>query len=143
MSNQLLVSILIPAYNAQKWIEETILSAINQTWPSKEIIIIDDGSTDETLNVIRNFESSKLKIIHQDNSGACHARNRAFQVCQGDYIQWLDADDILAPDKIERQMNFLRITKDPSIVCTGPWGRFYYRPNKTKFTPTPLWRSGK
>ena len=99
-----LVSILIPAYNSERWIAETIKSALDQTWPNKEIIIVDDGSSDQTLANARRFASQTVSVISQENQGASAARNKALQVCQGDYIQWLDADDLLSPDKIQRQM---------------------------------------
>jgi glycosyltransferase involved in cell wall biosynthesis len=134
-----LVSILVPAYNAQKWIDETIQSALAQTWPQKEIIIVDDGSTDNTLKICRQYESSILKVIHQKKSGACCARNHAFKECQGEYIQWLDADDLLAFDKIERQMNIAQILDDSYVLFSAAWGKFYYRRQKAKFQPTPLW----
>jgi hypothetical protein len=134
-----LVSILIPAFNAQKWIADTIHSALSQTYFRKEIIIVDDGSTDATLHIVRKYESSILKVIHQVNGGACSARNQAFEECQGDYIQWLDADDLLAADKIERQLNVAEDQADPDVLFTSAWGRFYYRPGKAKFSPTPIW----
>src|SRR5919199_5243439 len=99
-----LVSILIPAYNAQQWITDTIESALAQTWPKKEIIIVDDGSSDQTLQIVKQFASKTVLIVTQANHGASVARNTAFSLCQGDYIQWLDADDLLAPDKIEKQV---------------------------------------
>src|SRR4030095_524507 len=99
-----LVSILIPAYNAERWIANTIQSALAQTWPRKEIIVVDDGSTDQTLQVARQFASKTISIVTQENKGASAARNRACELCQGDYIQWLDADDLLSPDKVAKQM---------------------------------------
>src|SRR5271170_1948910 len=99
-----LVSILIPAYNAEAWISDTLRSAIAQTWEQKEIIVVDDGSTDQTLAIARRFESDSVRVVPQKNQGAAAARNTALSLCHGDYIQWLDADDILAPDKIARQM---------------------------------------
>ncbi|MFX0198502.1 MAG: glycosyltransferase family 2 protein [Candidatus Hodarchaeota archaeon] len=135
-----LVSILIPAFNAQLWIADTILSALSQTCSRKEIIVVDDGSTDATLNIARQYESSTLKVIHQENEGACRARNRALQECQGEYIQWLDADDLLAADKIEQQLIIAETLADPDVLFTSSWGRFYYRPNKKKFRPTPIWQ---
>src|SRR5438067_12061163 len=95
-----LVSILIPAYNAELWIAETIRSALAQNWPRKEIIIVDDGSTDQTLSIARQFASKTVSVIAQKNQGAAAARNKAFQLCQADYIHWLDADDLLSPDKV-------------------------------------------
>src|SRR5207248_8968504 len=99
-----LVSILIPAYNAEPWITDTIQSALAQTWMRKEIIIIDDGSTDQTLSIARQFASKTVSVIAQRNQGAAAARNKAFALSQGGYIQWLDADDLLSPDKIEAQV---------------------------------------
>jgi glycosyltransferase involved in cell wall biosynthesis len=101
---------------------------------------VDDGSTDATLDIARQYESSTLKVIQQENQGACSARNRAFEECQGDYIQWLDADDLLAAHKIERQMIEAEGTADHNILFTSAWGRFYYRPHKAKFQTTGLWR---
>src|SRR5271154_3546532 len=102
-----LVSILIPAYNAETWISDSLRSAIAQTWERKEIIVVDDGSTDQTLTVARQFESDQLKVVTQKNQGAAATRNSAFSLCRGDYIQYLDADDLMAPDKIVRQMDAL------------------------------------
>src|SRR5713101_6428833 len=99
-----LVSILIPAYNAQSWIGETLQSAISQTWDRKEIIVVDDGSKDDTLAIARQFESCGVRVVTQKNQGAAAARNKAFSLSQGDFIQWLDADDLLASDKITKQL---------------------------------------
>src|ERR1035437_3336855 len=87
-----LVSILIPAFNAQDWITDTLRSAIAQTWDRKEIIVVDDGSRDQTLAIARRFESDDVRVVTQKNQGAAAARNKAFSLSQGEYIQWLDAD---------------------------------------------------
>src|SRR6202000_980107 len=99
-----LVSILIPAYNSAEWIADTIHSAIRQTWPNKEIIVVDDGSTDRTAEAAGRFASKNVIVVSTKNQGAAAARNHALQLSQGEYIQWLDADDLLSPDKIERQL---------------------------------------
>lgn len=112
-----LVSVLIPAYNADRWISETIESVFNQTWENIEIIVVDDGSKDTTLDVIKKFECSKLKVISQQNQGASVARNRALRQAQGDFIQYLDADDILSPEKIEAQINSLSDYPNNVSVC--------------------------
>ena len=135
-----LVSILIPAYNSQQWLGDTLRSAIAQTWERKEIIVVDDGSRDQTLAVARQFESQGVNVIAQDNQGASAARNKAFSVCQGDYIQWLDADDLLAPHKITRQMEALERRPGKRVLLSGAWGRFLYRHSRAKFIPTGLWR---
>src|ERR1700676_2498236 len=134
-----LVSILIPAYNAQEWIGDTIQSALSQTWSNKEIIIVDDGSTDQTLSVARQYASKSVSVITQTNQGAAAARNNAFSVSRGDYIQWLDADDLLAPDKIARQMELVDQCDSKRTLLSSAWGRFLYRYYRAKFTPTPLW----
>ena len=134
-----LVSILIPAFNAQEWIADTIQSAIGQTWPRKEIIIVDDGSNDQTLSIARQFASKEVKIVSQQNQGAAAARNKAFSWCQGDYIQWLDADDLLAPDKIAQQITVAQSYGNKQLLLSCPWGRFIYRMSRARFVPDRLW----
>src|SRR6266576_2763814 len=116
-----LVSILIPAYNAEPWIADTIKSAVDQTWPRKEIIIVDDGSKDKTLSVARQFASKNVSVVTQENQGASEARNKAFKFCQGDYIQWLDADDLLAPDKIAKQMEAAEKCHSERRLFSSAW----------------------
>jgi glycosyltransferase involved in cell wall biosynthesis len=132
------VSILIPAYNAENWIADTLESAIAQTWPHKEIIVVDDGSTDGTLAIARRFERKGVRVITQPNQGAAAARNTASSLSRGDYIQWLDADDLLSPDKITLQMQAAEEAKDRRTLFSSPWASFRYRPSKGKFIPTPL-----
>ena len=134
-----LVSILIPAYNAEKWIAETLQSALSQTWQRKEIIVIDDGSTDQTAEVARRFASEEVKIVSTSNQGLCGAVNHAYRLCQGDYIQELDADDLLSPDKIEQQLAALREDDSKRILLSSPWAHFHYRPRRAHFIATSLW----
>jgi glycosyltransferase involved in cell wall biosynthesis len=135
-----LVSILIPAFNTQEWIADSLRSAIAQTWERKEIIVVDDGSTDETLAIARQFESESVRVVTQRNQGAAAARNRAFSLSQGDYIQWLDADDLLAYDKIARQIEALSPDCNERTLLSSAWGRFMYRYYRAEFFPTALWR---
>ncbi len=135
-----LVSILIPAYNCAQWIEETLTSAVAQTWPNTEIIVVDDGSSDGTPAIVERFASKGVKLHVQVNAGAAAARNRALSLSSGDYIQWLDADDLLAPRKIESQIAALQRCGDPKRLASGPWAYFYYRAHRAKFVSTPLWR---
>jgi glycosyltransferase involved in cell wall biosynthesis len=128
-----LISILIPAYNAEKWIKYSIESSINQTWPKKEIIVVDDGSNDNTLSIARKYQSKELKVVSQDNKGASNARNTALSYAQGDYIQWLDADDFLDPTKISTQLSLSRLERDTDMLLTSAFGFFFYRIEKTKF----------
>ena len=113
-----LVSILIPVYNAEAFVAEAIQSALNQTWPAKEIVVVDDGSSDQSREILKGFESAGIKLIEQENRGASAARNRAFTQAQGDYVQYLDADDLLAPDKIAIQMQRLSV-EPPTRVASG------------------------
>ena len=134
------VSILIPAYNAESWIADTIRSAIGQTWPYKEIIVVDDGSTDGTLELAQRLAGKDVRVVTKENQGAAAARNYAFNLCQGDYIQWLDADDLLAPDKIERQLSGLGGVDCKRTLLSSSWAYFRYRPRRAQFVPTSLWQ---
>jgi glycosyltransferase involved in cell wall biosynthesis len=134
-----LVSILIPAHNAARWIAETIQSALGQTWPRKEIIIVDDGSTDETLAIAEKHCSAGVIVVSQEKQGAAAARNKALFLSHGDYIQWLDADDLLASDKISKQVDAINRCISKRTLLSGAWGSFCYRTSAAKFNPTPLW----
>lgn len=134
-----LVSILIPAYNAENWISDTLESALQQTWPRKEIIVVDDSSTDNTLAVARGFASKSVSVVTKPNGGASSTRNKAFSLAQGEFIQWLDADDLLAPDKIEKQMRTFDETADKRTLFSSAWGRFLHQPERAEFTPTSIW----
>jgi len=104
-----LVSIIIPVYNSEKYLAECIECAVNQTWLNTEIIIIDDGSTDGSLKIAQQYaDNPKIKIFQQENKGASAARNAGLNKATGDYIQFLDADDLLSPDKIEAQITSLK-----------------------------------
>lgn len=102
------VSILIPCYNAEEYLSDSIESALMQTWPHCEVIIVDDGSIDNSLSIARSYEGERVTIIQQSNQGASAARNRAFQAATGEYVQYLDADDLLHPRKIEDQITALQ-----------------------------------
>jgi glycosyltransferase involved in cell wall biosynthesis len=132
-----LVSILITAYNAEKTIAYTLQSAVAQTWQRKEIIVVDDGSKDRTAEVVRQFKD--VKLVSTENQGLSGAQNNAFLLSQGDYIQYLDADDLLAPDKIERQLAALRESDSRRILLSSPWAPFYYRIRPARFVRNSLW----
>lgn len=134
-----LVSILIPAYNAEHLIADTLNCALAQTWQDKEIIVVDDGSKDGTHEVAARFSSARVKVVRQENTGAPGARNRALALAQGDYIQWLDADDLLHPEKISRQMALAQAMASDRILLTSAWGRFFFRTHKARFQPDALW----
>jgi glycosyltransferase involved in cell wall biosynthesis len=135
-----LVSILISAYNAQDWIADTLQSAIAQTWPRKEIIVVNDGSTDRTAEVARRFTSKGVTLVSTENCGLSAGQNHAYKHSQGDYIQYLDADDLLAPDKIERQFAGLREGDSRRVLLSSPWAPFYYRTRYARFVRNSLWQ---
>ncbi len=135
-----LVSILTCAYNAERTIAQTLESAIAQTWPRKEIIVVNDGSTDATFDIALKFASNTVRVLSQDNAGAPSARNKALSLCQGDYIQWLDADDLLSPNKIEQQMKLVEQGADRKALMSCGWAYFLHRVSRARFLPSSLWR---
>jgi glycosyltransferase involved in cell wall biosynthesis len=109
------VSILIPCYNAEQWIAQAINSALEQTYPNKEVIVVDDGSSDSSLEIIKTFSD----LIHwetQPNQGGNVARNRLLELSSGEWLQYLDADDYLLPNKIQNQVTFLSKFPDTDII---------------------------
>lgn len=112
-----LVSVIIPVYNSAKYLGATIQSALDQTWLDKEIIVIDDGSTDSSLAIAKSFESGIVQVLSQENKGASAARNRGLSIAKGEYIQFLDADDLLSPDKIAAQLEKLNSSEDRVGIC--------------------------
>lgn len=133
-----LVSIIVPAYNAAPWLAETLESALAQTWRVKEIIVVDDGSADDTLKVAREYESRGVSVMSQVNRGACAARNLGLQKARGHYIQYLDADDVISPDKIAHQVAMLE-TLHEGVVATSRWGRFRHDIARSRFGLSPYW----
>ena len=118
-----LVSILIAAYNAELWLGTTLRSVLAQTWPNVEVVVVDDGSTDGTAAIAQQCVSDTVRLIRQENRGACAARNHAFVESRGAFIQYLDADDVLAADKIERQMEYLEREHEDTVAYAS-WARF-------------------
>ena len=113
-----LVSILIPCYNAERWVAQAIESALEQTWPRKEVIVVDDGSTDGSLAIIRSF-GDRIRWATGPNGGGNVARNRLLALAQGEWLQYLDADDWLLPEKVSQQIEFLNDHPETDIVY-GP-----------------------
>lgn len=133
-----LVSVLMPAFNCEAYIADTLRSVINQSWQNFEVIVIDDGSSDRTYEIAKSFESSKIKVIRQENVGQSATENRAFAESQGDYIEYLDADDLLSPNKFESQIRLLE-QSPPDCVATCPWARFFGDPQEAVFSPLKNW----
>lgn len=126
-----LVSVLIPAYNAAPWIKQTLESALSQTWPNIEVIVVDDGSTDDTASIVENVGSPAVRLVRQNRKGPSAAQNEALRHARGEAIQRLDADDLLSPDKVALQM--ARIAGAPRAVAAGQWARFFEDPSEAGF----------
>ena len=117
-SSDPLVSVIIPMYNASRYIQETIQSVLDQTWSNIEIVVVDDGSTDNSYELVSQIKSDKVKVFQQTNQGAPVARNFGFLQPKGEYIQYLDADDLLSSHKIEKQLRELVLSKKEIAFST-------------------------
>ena len=114
-----LVSVIVPVFNAGKWIEDTILSVKSQTYKDWELILVDDGSTDNSMEIMRSYESDNIRIIDDgSNKGAAYARNMGVKAARGRYICYIDADDLWSPDKLEKQLTFAQ-ENDAAFTFTG------------------------
>lgn len=118
-----LVSIIVPCFNAAPWLAETLASALAQDHPAIEVVVVDDGSTDGSLALARQFERRGVRVHAQSNRGASAARNTGLNLAQGEFIQFLDADDLLTPDKISGQVSLLQ-NRGRDAVASCRWGRF-------------------
>lgn len=118
-----LISIIVPVYNVENYIAETIGSVAAQTYPEWELLLVEDGSSDGTVETVTRcmdrYPGRRIRLVRQpSNMGAARARNRGLQEAAGRYIAFLDADDLWAPQKLERELRFLR-EKDAAFVFTG------------------------
>ncbi|MEO1390546.1 MAG: glycosyltransferase [Cyanobacteria bacterium J06634_6] len=109
------ISILIPCYNAEGWVAQAIESALEQTYMNKEVIVVNDGSTDNSLDIIQAFDA-KIRWETGPNRGGNAARNRLLELSTGEWIQYLDADDYLLPDKLEKQVKFLEDNLQTEVI---------------------------
>lgn len=134
-----LVSILVPSYNASAWLGATLESALAQTWPACEIIVIDDGSRDGSAEIARGFAARGVRLVEQANAGASAARNHGLRLARGELIQFLDADDLLTPDKIAAQVALLeRSGRDGIASCR--WRRFVDDPADAESVDREIFR---
>ncbi len=128
-----LVSIVIPCYNRADRIMPSLMSVLAQTYPNIEVIVVDDGSTDETQRLFENFSDDRVTYLrYMPNKGACHARNYGAERAHGEYIAFQDSDDIWLPDKLRRQLHFMAETGAGFVYCgmnrLSPSGGKYYFP---------------
>lgn len=129
------VSILIPCYNAERWIAQAIQSALDQTYPNKEVIVMNDGSSDRSLEIIKSF-SNQICWESQPNRGGNATRNRLLELSTGEWLQYLDADDYLLPEKIEKQINLLSQNPKTDVICS-PAISEYHDEEKIWTEPSP------
>jgi glycosyltransferase involved in cell wall biosynthesis len=127
-----LVSVIIPCYNAERWIGEAIQSCLDQTHQPMEVIVVDDGSTDRSQQIVSAVAKNAnvaIKLIASVHKGASAARNQGLAVASGDYVQFLDADDLMSPRKIELQAVFTAHGHE-AVPC-GPW--LWLRPSNERW----------
>ncbi|MER3492124.1 MAG: glycosyl transferase family A [Mastigocladus sp. ERB_26_2] len=110
------ISVIIPTYNSEKTIRHTIESVLQQTFSDFELIIINDGSTDSSLEVISQFQDSRIKVFSFDNAGGNVSRNRGLKQATGEFVSFLDADDLWTPDKLELQLNALKANPQAAVA---------------------------
>jgi len=114
----ILVSVILPFFNAAPYLERTILSVLSQTYPNVELIMIDDGSTDQSQEIVKQYvKDFKVKLLIQKNAGAAIARNTGLLNASGTFIQFLDAGDVISQDKIEKQLDFIKEDPEKVAVC--------------------------
>ncbi len=113
------VSVIIPAYDAARWLREAIVSVLNQNFQDFEIVVVDDGSTDDTRQIVESFTDSRLRYIYQPNRGLSAARNTGIRAALGRYIALLDADDVFKPDKLAKQVAILEGEPNIGLVLCG------------------------
>lgn len=117
MSADIPVTVLLPAYNADAYLREAIDSVLAQTYTNFELLIINDGSKDETKDIIESYKDPRIRAVHQENKGLITTLNEGIQNAKGDIIARMDADDVCLPDRLQLQMDFLN--EHPDYVMVG------------------------
>ena len=118
MKEEKKVSVIVPVYNAEKYLEKCVNSIVNQTYKNLEIILINDGSKDNSLALCKKFNAdARVVVIDQENRGAAGARNSGISVATGDYISFVDADDWVENSFIEKLVNLIQSTDSDISIC--------------------------
>jgi glycosyltransferase involved in cell wall biosynthesis len=136
----MLVSVVMPVYNAAVHLKAAIESLLNQTYSDWELIAVDDGSTDNSREILRSFTDSRIRLFERSNGGQCAATNTGLDEVTGDYILFFDADDLLDPLKIEKQVKALSINSNS--VAVGKWSVFNTSIENIDFKDEPVYYSG-
>jgi len=119
-----MISIIIPVYNSAKYINRALESIYNQTYKNFEVIIVNDGSTDKTLDIInKNKNFNKIKIINQKNSGSTAARNKGAEIANGDWLAFLDSDDYWLSNKLDEQLKLANENDFDAVFCNGYYAK--------------------
>jgi glycosyltransferase involved in cell wall biosynthesis len=135
-----LVSVVVPACNVEATISETIESIRNQTWRDFELIVIDDGSTDGTVRCLQTVHDRRLRVLSYPNGGLATARNRGIAASRGEFVTFIDGDDLWTPDKLERQVEVLR--RQPEAALAYSWTVFIDRHGEFLFAKEPMYFEG-
>ena len=112
-----MISVIIPMYNREKTIIDAIKSVLNQSYSDFEVIVVDDGSTDNSANIVKNINDNRVKYYYQENAGACAARNYGIELAEGEFIAFHDSDDIWHEDKLEKQLNVFKNNNVDIVFC--------------------------
>ena len=120
-SEQPLVSVLMPVYNGEKYLSEAIESILNQSFLDFEFIILNDGSTDNSLNIINRYKNkdARIKLVSRENKGVVFTRNELIDLAMGDWIAWMDQDDVSHVDRLKEQL--IRLKNQAADVCGSHW----------------------
>ena len=140
MNKKPLITIITPFFNSQLHLESTIKSALFQTYENLEFILVDDGSKDDSFKIANSFRDRRIKIIQQENKGQCAATNVALKQAQGEYIQFLDSDDIMSPEKTENQFNSL-VKHEGKALGVSKWAFFKQYIEDAIFSAEPVFKS--
>ena len=136
-----LVSVLIPCFNAERFVGAALESVLAQTYAPIEVIVVNDGSSDGSAAVLAAFCARGVMVIDQENAGQCAAANRALAEARGAYIKFFDADDLLDPEMIARQIHAIDGRSD--AIALGEWARFRSDQAEAVFSPLPMYRDAK
>ena len=122
MNHEIIISVIIPVYNAEKYLVECIESVISQSFERYEVILIDDGSTDSSLEICKEYEArdARIRVFHQKNCGVSKARNVGLDNSHGKYVCFVDSDDVLIPEALEVLVS-AAVSGNSDIVCANAW----------------------
>lgn len=118
--NKVLLTVVMPVYNGQEYLKEAINSVLEQSYQNYELIIIDDGSTDDSVEIIKSYKDSRIRFLQNGaNYGVGYTRNVGLDEAKGDFLAWMDCDDLIHPKRFEKQIDLL--TKNPEVGICGSW----------------------